>query len=181
MLEDALAKQQETFKFEIQMAMQNMREMHDQQIQALTNQQGEPSRRNPVNLEDEDTNANEMHNANNPPGNAGGGNENADEDSGENLKIKNLESKINTLISAQEMKKTGIHCPYPREWKSIPYPAKFNLINFTPFNGMGSPTQHLIYLKSHLGVISGNQPLMVRSFVGTLRGAAFDWYRRLKP
>ena len=30
MLEDALAKQQETFRFEMQMAMQNMREMHDQ-------------------------------------------------------------------------------------------------------------------------------------------------------
>ena len=29
MLEDALAKQQETFRFEMQMAMQNMREMHD--------------------------------------------------------------------------------------------------------------------------------------------------------
>ena len=55
------------------------------------------------------------------------------------------------------------------------------MINFTAFDGNGSPTQHLIYFKSHLGVISGNEPLMVRSFVGTLRGPAFDWYRRLKP
>ena len=44
MLEEAMIKQQETFRFEMQMAMQNMREMHEQQIQALTNQQGEPSR-----------------------------------------------------------------------------------------------------------------------------------------
>ena len=72
MIEDALAKQQESFKFEMQMTMQTMREMHDQQIQALRNQQGEPSRRNQNNLEDEDTGANETHNANNPPINAGG-------------------------------------------------------------------------------------------------------------
>ena len=32
MLEEAIAKQQEAFRFEMQMAMQNMREMHDQQI-----------------------------------------------------------------------------------------------------------------------------------------------------
>nr|ABD63124.1 hypothetical protein 18.t00020 [Asparagus officinalis] len=84
-------------------------------------------------------------------------------------------------MSAQEVKRTGIPCPYPREWYLIAYPAKFNLINFTPFDGNGSPTQHLIYFKSHLGMISGNEALMVRSFVGTLRGPAFDWYRRLKP
>ena len=95
--------------------------------------------------------------------------------------MKDLEKKINALMSAQEVKKTSIPCPYPREWDSIPYPPKFNLINFTPFDGRGSPTQHLIYFKSHLGIISGNEPLMVRSFVGTLRAAAFDWYRRLKP
>ena len=32
MLEDALAKQKESFRFEMQMAMQTMREMHEQQI-----------------------------------------------------------------------------------------------------------------------------------------------------
>ena len=49
MLEDALAKQKESFKFEMEMAMQQMREMHDQQIQALANQQGEQNHRNPPN------------------------------------------------------------------------------------------------------------------------------------
>ena len=87
MLEDALAKQKESFKFEMEMAMQQMREMHDQQIQALANQQGEQNHRNPINVEDEDTNA---RNTNDPPVNAGGGNENANEDTGESLKIKNL-------------------------------------------------------------------------------------------
>nr|ABD63092.1 Retrotransposon gag protein [Asparagus officinalis] len=69
--------------------------------------------------------------------------------------MKDLESKIDALMSAREVKKTGI----PK----------------------GSPTQHLIYFKSYLGVISSNEPLMVWSFFGTLRGPAFDWYRRLKP
>ena len=55
------------------------------------------------------------------------------------------------------------------------------MINFTSFDGRGSPTQYLIYFKSHLGVILGNEPLMVRSFVGTLCVAAFEWYHRLKP
>ncbi|ONK64740.1 uncharacterized protein A4U43_C07F29380 [Asparagus officinalis] len=94
--------------------------------------------------------------------------------------MKDLESKINSLMSTREVKKTDILCPYPREWESIPYPAKFNLINFMTFDGKGSSNQHLIYFKSHLGMISGNEVLMVRSFVGILRGPTFDWYRRLK-
>ena len=35
-LEDALTKQKDSFKFEMELAMQQMREMHDQQIAALT-------------------------------------------------------------------------------------------------------------------------------------------------
>ena len=61
MLEDALTKQKEAFKFEMEMAMQQMRVMHDQQIAALTTHQGEPSRRNNPNQEEnerEEDNAN---------------------------------------------------------------------------------------------------------------------------
>ncbi|XP_020245404.1 uncharacterized protein LOC109823536 [Asparagus officinalis] len=94
--------------------------------------------------------------------------------------MKELENKVNFLMSTQEVRRTGILCPYPRECDSIPYLTKFNLINFMLFDGKGSSTQHLIYFKSHLGVISENESLMIQSFVGTLRGAAFDWYRRLK-
>nr|ABD63104.1 hypothetical protein 17.t00031 [Asparagus officinalis] len=95
-------------------------------------------------------------------------------DTNEDEKMKDLESKINALMSAREVKKTGILCSYPREWESILYPTRFNLINFIPFDGKVSPTQHLIYFKSYFGMISGNEVLMVRSFVGTLREPSFD-------
>ena len=121
-----------------------------------------------------------------PLNNTGGGliisaQHHSKKDEDEDKKMQDLENKVNALMSAQEVKNTGIPYPYPREWDSVPYPAKFNLINFTPFDGKSSPTQHLIYFKSHLGIISENEALMVWSFVGTLHGPAFDWYRRLKP
>nr|ABB55290.1 hypothetical protein 10.t00034 [Asparagus officinalis] len=173
-LEDALTKQKENFKFEMKMAMQQMREMHDQQITMLTTHQGESSRRNNPNQGDNEREVNENVNMTTPPVDNNTGNGPSDdsntkedhatsprnrpkEDTGEDKKMRDLESKINALMSAQEVKRSGIPCPYPREWESIPYPTKFKLINFTPFDGMGSPTQHLIYFKSHLGIISGNE------------------------
>nr|ABB55321.1 hypothetical protein 12.t00036 [Asparagus officinalis] len=44
-IEDALAKQKEAFKIKMEMTMQEMRQMHDQQIRPLSNQLGESSHR----------------------------------------------------------------------------------------------------------------------------------------
>nr|ABD63109.1 hypothetical protein 18.t00005 [Asparagus officinalis] len=207
-IEDALARQKENFKFELEMVMMRMKKEHDQQIQALSNQLGESNCRNITYQAGSDSDADEYLKADNHPidQNTGGGPTEDNNTGGDSIKdnnagdsrvvplrnhpkhdidkdekMKDLKSKINALISAPEVKKTGISCPYLREWESILYPAKFNLINFTPFDGKGSPTQHLIYFKSHLGVISGNKPLKVRPFVSTIHRPTFDWYRRLKP
>ncbi|XP_020256952.1 protein STABILIZED1 [Asparagus officinalis] len=53
------------------------------------------------------------------------------EDVDDDEMMKELENKVNTLMSAQEVRRTGILCPYPRELDSIPY------LNFMPFDGRG--------------------------------------------
>ena len=74
-LEDALTKQKETFKIEMEMVMLRMREEHDQQIRALSNQFGESSRRNLTDQASSDSDVDERLNAENPPvdQNTGGG------------------------------------------------------------------------------------------------------------
>nr|ABD63112.1 hypothetical protein 18.t00008 [Asparagus officinalis] len=66
MVEDALAKQKQAFKFEMEMAMLRMREEHDQQIRALSNQLGESGRRNNVSQAVSDSDVDEYINADEP-------------------------------------------------------------------------------------------------------------------
>ena len=191
-LQEALAKQHEEIRAEIktemELTMQQVRDLQAEQ-QPESSQKAESRKRNarPIRTTEDDDEEDETIFADPPPDkdNSGSGPAKSStqppqiylkKSEEEDKKMQDLESKVNALMTAQEVKKTGIPYPYPREWDLIPYPLKFNLINFTPFDGRGSPTQHLIYFKSHLGVISGNETLMVRSFVGTLRGPAFDWY-----
>ena len=67
MVEDALTKQKEAFKIEMEMAMRRMREEHDQQIRALSNQIGESSRRNTAYQTGSDSDVDEHLNTENPP------------------------------------------------------------------------------------------------------------------
>ena len=68
-IEDALAKQKENFKFELEMTMMQMKEEHDQQIRALSNQLGESSRCNIDNQSGSDLDVGEHLNEDNPPAN----------------------------------------------------------------------------------------------------------------
>ena len=115
-IEEALTKQKEIFKFEMEMAMQEMRQMHDQQIRTLSNQLGESSRRSTANQAGSDSDVDERLNPDNPPVNQNaGGDPTKNNDAGggpviplknrpkpdmsENEKMKDLESKINALMS----------------------------------------------------------------------------------
>nr|ABB55313.1 hypothetical protein 12.t00024 [Asparagus officinalis] len=74
-IEDALAKQKENFKFKLKMAMMRMKEEHDQQIRAMSNQLGESNRHNIANQAGSDSDVDEHLDEDNPPAdqNARGG------------------------------------------------------------------------------------------------------------
>nr|ABD63170.1 hypothetical protein 20.t00022 [Asparagus officinalis] len=52
------------------------------------------------------------------------------------------------------MNKLGVVMPYLIEWDTAPYPAKF---------------------------LMRNDAILTRMFIGTLKGVAFEWFRKLEP
>ena len=65
------------------------------------------------------------------------------------------------------------------EWDSVTYPPKFKPPMLHTYNGKGSPNQHIYYFRSQTGNIIDNDAIMVRLFIDTLKGVAFDWFRNL--
>ena len=127
LLQEALAKQKEDFKIKMDMAVQRVKDLYAQQLQQLLNQRDESSRRT-TNHIDSDSEVEENINVDVPLEdkntkyilNVRGGTNiplqnRQKKDPGDDLKMKNLEEKINALMSAREVKRTGIPCPYPRE------------------------------------------------------------------
>lgn len=46
-------------------------------------------------------------------------------------------------------------------------------------NGKGSPNQHIYYFKSQTGNVVASNTILRRLFIGTLKGVAFKWFRKL--
>jgi len=68
---------------------------------------------------------------------------------------------------------------YPLEWHSVPYPPKFKLSTLHTYNSKSSLNQYIYYFQSQTDNIIDNDAIMVRLFIGTLKGVAFDWFRIL--
>ena len=58
---------------------------------------------------------------------------------------------------------------YPPKMDLVPYPPKYKPPTF----------QHIVHFKSQPGGMPDIDALKIRSFIGTLRGTAFDWYKQL--
>jgi len=69
--------------------------------------------------------------------------------------------------------------PYLLEWDSVLYPSKFKPPTLHIYDGKSSPNQHIYYFQSQTGNVIDNDAVMARLFIGTLKGAAFDWFRSL--
>ena len=48
------------------------------------------------------------------------------------------------------------------------------------YDGKSSHNQNIYYFRSQTGNMIGNNAIMTRLFIGTLKGVAFDWFRSLK-
>ena len=77
------------------------------------------------------------------------------------------------------LRKKGIMRKYPPEMDLVPYPPKYKLPTFQSYMGKSSAYQHIVHFKSRLGGIPDIDALNIRSFIGTLKGTAFDWYKQL--
>ena len=63
----------------------------------------------------------------------------------------------------------------------MPYLPKFKPPTLHTYDGRSSPNQHIYYFRSQTGNVIGNDAIMARLFIGTLKGVAFDWFRSLPP
>jgi hypothetical protein len=70
---------------------------------------------------------------------------------------------------------------YPSDYDLIPLPPKYQLPEFTRFNGLegSSSIEHMSRYLAQLGMISVLDPLRVRFFSQSLTGLAFRWYTSL--
>ncbi|PKU71738.1 hypothetical protein MA16_Dca027254 [Dendrobium catenatum] len=69
--------------------------------------------------------------------------------------------------------------PYPVAYEREPYPAGFVPPRFRVFDGFGNPRQHVAQYRAICCNIGGNDALMLRLFVSSLGGVAFEWYADL--
>jgi len=88
--------------------------------------------------------------------------------------LKGLQAQIASLSQRNELKKVGAVRPYPLEWDSVPYPQKFKPPMLHTYDGKSSPNQHIYYFRSQTGNVIGNDAIMARLFISTLKGVAFD-------
>jgi hypothetical protein len=77
----------------------------------------------------------------------------------------------------------GYTKPYPSDYDLIPLPPKYQLPEFTMFNGSegSSSIEHVSRYLAQLGMISVSDLLRVRFFSQSLIGPAFGWYTSLGP
>ena len=84
--------------------------------------------------------------------------------------LKGIQTQIASLTQRDELKKVGAVRPYPLEWDFVPYLPKFNPPTLHSYDGKSSPTQHIYYFQSQTGNVVGNDAIMPRLFIGTLKG-----------
>ena len=69
--------------------------------------------------------------------------------------------------------------PYPVEFKRVQYPMSFIPPRFKQFDGIGNPRQHLAQYRAICCNVGGSDALLLRLFVSSLTGVAFEWYADL--
>ena len=61
----------------------------------------------------------------------------------------------------------------------VPYPPKYKPPTFQSYMGKSSAYQHIVHFQSQLWGMPDIDVLKIRSFIGTLKGTAFDCYKQL--
>jgi len=93
-------------------------------------------------------------------------------------RMNELEKHLEAIANRSNLQEAGIIRPYPAEWDVAPYLPKFKAPTLHTFNSKGSPN-HIYYFKSQTRKVVLNDAIMVRLFIGTLKGVAFEWFMKL--
>src|SRR4051812_28124949 len=94
-------------------------------------------------------------------------------------RMKRLEEQVAALKTTTIRQEAGATRPYPVEWDTVKYPSRFKVPTLNTFEGKGSAQQYIYYFQSQTGSLMGNDPVRTRLFIGTLKGVAFEWFRKL--
>jgi len=93
--------------------------------------------------------------------------------------MKRLEEQVAALKTTTIRQEAGATRPNLVEWDAVKYPSKFKVPSLNTFDGKGSAQQHIYYFQSQTGNLMGNDPVRTRVFISTLKGVAFEWFRKL--
>ena len=79
-------------------------------------------------------------------------------------------------------RKTRIYMkPYIKGVDMLYMPHGYQPPKFHQLNGKGNPKQHVAHFIETCNNAGTEGDLLVKQFVGTLKGIAFDWYIDLEP
>src|SRR3954465_9935314 len=92
---------------------------------------------------------------------------------------KRLEEQVAALKTTTIRQEAGATRPYPVEWDAVKYPSRFKVPTLNTFDGKGSAQQHIYYFQSQTRSLMGNDPVQTLLFISTLKGVAFEWFRKL--
>ncbi|KAH7867399.1 hypothetical protein Vadar_032865 [Vaccinium darrowii] len=71
--------------------------------------------------------------------------------------------------------------PYTWRIEQLKMPEKYQPPKFLQFDGMGNPKQHVAHFVETCSSAGTDGDLLVKQFVRSLKGYAFDWYIDLEP
>jgi len=71
--------------------------------------------------------------------------------------------------------------PFTKKVDALYMPHDYQPLKFQQFNGKGNPKQHVAHFTKTRNNIGTDNDLMVKQFVRTLKGIAFDRYTNLEP
>jgi len=97
-------------------------------------------------------------------------------------KIKHLLANAVKAQLAGDVCKTHLCIkPYTHRVDSLCMPRSYQPLKFQQFDGKGNPEQHVAHIIETCNNASTDGDLMVKQFVWTLNGIAFEWYTDLEP
>ncbi|PIN26241.1 hypothetical protein CDL12_01008 [Handroanthus impetiginosus] len=101
------------------------------------------------------------------------------------LTVEQLQDMITSTIRAQyggpSQSSLAYSKPYTKRIDSLRMPIGYQPPKFQQFDGKGNPKQHVAHFIETCSNAGTNGDLLVKQFVRSLKGNAFDWFIKLEP
>ena len=101
------------------------------------------------------------------------------------LSVQQLQDMITNTIQAQyggsSTSSLTYSKPYTKRIDNIRMPNGYQPPKFLQFDGRGNPKQHIAHFVETCENAGTQGSLLVKQFVRSLKGNAFDWYIDLEP